>query len=118
MTVSRRGRLVISVLAVLCLTVAVWQVPRICPRQQPTEQLGRVQVYPSWWWQRGLVFVFSAANWASTDAAVARSFASRGYRVVGVDTTEALATLHANGSCLYLPSILENFSRDEQRKTG
>lgn len=89
------------------------------PRATELQDLGRVHVYPAWLGQRGFAFVFADADgWRDGDAAAARSLARAGYRVVGIDTTRFLEAQGPDSGCLYLPGILEEASRTQQRRAG
>lgn len=116
---SKRIAVILIGLTVILLAVAVWQGSRSAARLEQTRELGTVRVYPSWWWLRGVAFVFSAGGgWNDADAAAARGLARRGYHVFGIDTARLLAAWDAGTQCVYLPSVLENFSRREQYRLG
>jgi type IV secretory pathway VirJ component len=89
------------------------------PRTVADEDLGMLRVYPSWLPQRGFIYLFSGgAGWTSADADVALGYARAGYRVAGIDSARLVATAWRNDACAYLPAILENYSRAEQRRLG
>lgn len=118
---SRRTRLLAIFTALLLAlgTAAHWQWQRIRPYGIDHDELGTVRVYRSWWRLRGVIFVLSpASGWSSADEDVAERFARRGYHVLGIDTGQWLARENAHSGCVYLPSLLENFSRDQQRRLG
>jgi type IV secretory pathway VirJ component len=116
---KRRTTLLAVLLAVaLAGGIIVLGVRRL-PRAIEMPELGRVHVYPAWLGQRGFAFVFAGADgWRDVDAAAARSLARAGYRVVGIDTTQFLDAQAPDSGCLYLPGILEEVSRTQQRRAG
>jgi type IV secretory pathway VirJ component len=99
--------------------LALWHGWRILPHPQHTDELGDVRIYPSWWWQRGVVFLFSAQQgWQAADAQAAMGFARHGYYVIGIDTAQFTARENTSKDCLYLPGVLESVSREQQRDAG
>lgn len=88
-------------------------------RQLVTHELGVLHDYPAWWWQRGMVIMMSSGQgWRDADAAAARAFSRRGYRVLGVDTAAFMSAHRHDASCLYLPGLIESVSRDQQKQSG
>jgi len=89
------------------------------PQHLITSELGELHDYPAWWWQRGMVVMWSSARgWQAGDEVAAREFAHRGFRVLGVDTAAFVSAHQHDASCLYLPGLIEAVSRDQQKKSG
>jgi type IV secretory pathway VirJ component len=114
MAIGAVAAVVLLVLGVVC--AALQRLPRLVD----TEELGEVRVYPAWLRQRGLVFLFSGADgWNAADAASARQLARAGNHVVAIDTARFLAAEgRASADCVYLPGILESYSRRQQQDAG
>jgi type IV secretory pathway VirJ component len=114
-----RVRKIVLTAGIVLLGIAVYHTWRVLPRIQHTDELADVHIYPSWWWQRGVVFLFSSAQgWQADDAQAANGFARHGYYVVGIDTARFIAKENANKECVYLPGLLERISREQQRDVG
>jgi len=89
------------------------------PRGVNDVELGRVRVYPAWFAERGFTFMFAGERgWTGADAAAARSLARAGQRVVGIDSRGLLKAAEQQSGCLYLPGVLEGFSRRVQRQAN
>jgi len=92
---------------------------RHAPRWINTEQLGAVRVFPAWFRQRDVVYVFSGSDgWQHEDEEVARAYSLRGDYVAGIDSSRFLQYLNQlQPDCVFLPAMLEDYSHEEQRAT-
>jgi type IV secretory pathway VirJ component len=99
------------------LLVRLWQ---CWPRLRDTPQLGSVRVFPAWWQQRGIAYVFSGEDgWQWPDERSALSLARAGNAVVGIDTPALLARLNRLApGCEFVPGMLEDYSHAQQRAAG
>ncbi len=109
----------LSGIALMAVSMIAVQRHQHRPHDIVTEQLGVLHDYPAWWWQRGMVILFSSGQgWLEDDKAAARAFSHRGYRVLGVDSAVFMSTHRHDASCLYLPGLIEATSRDQQQQSG
>ncbi|HEY3729936.1 MAG TPA: AcvB/VirJ family lysyl-phosphatidylglycerol hydrolase [Steroidobacteraceae bacterium] len=99
------------------LAMAGYLVHTRAPRFQDTSQFGRVRIYPAWLRSRGFMYLFSGARgWSRDEEGAAREFAREDYLVVGIDSRQFLDWAGKSpDTCLYLPGLLEDFSRSRQR---
>jgi type IV secretory pathway VirJ component len=107
----------LSAVTVALLATAGYLVHTRLPRSEDSAQLGRVRIYPPWLRSNGFIYLFSdARGWSAAEEEAARDFARDGNLVVGVDTPQFLnGQSRAPGDCLYLPGLLEDYSRSQQR---
>jgi type IV secretory pathway VirJ component len=105
---------------VVLLAVAGYLVHTRAPRSEDTAQFGRVRLYPPWLTQKGFIYLFSGARgWSQAEEETARDFARDGQLVIGIDTPQFLlwAQRRPLTECLYMPGLLEDYSRVLQRAT-
>jgi type IV secretory pathway VirJ component len=107
-----------SAVVVALLATSGYLVHTRAPRSEDSAQFGRVRLYPPWLRARGFIYLFSdARGWSAQEEDAAREFAREGNLVVGIDTAQFLQW--ANGKpasdCLYLPGLLEDYSRAAPR---
>jgi type IV secretory pathway VirJ component len=110
----------LSAVIMALLAVAAYLVHTRLPRTEESNQLGQVRIYPAWLRAKGFVYLFSGARgWTTADEESARELARSDRLVVGLDTPQFLKWIneHADG-CLYLPGLLEDYSRAWQRQAG
>jgi type IV secretory pathway VirJ component len=110
-----------SAVVVALLATAGYLVQTRAPRTQDTTQFGRVRIYPPWLRSKGFTYLFSGARgWSRAEEEAARDFARDGQLVVGIDSTQFLswAASKPPTDCLYLPGLLEDYSRALQRARG
>jgi type IV secretory pathway VirJ component len=104
---------------VALLAVAAYLVHTRRPSVVATEAFGHLRTYPAWWQAKGFVYLFSGAHgWSAADEEAARDLARSNHRVFGIDTPEFLRTQNPLHGCLYLPGVLEDYSRLWQRSAG
>jgi type IV secretory pathway VirJ component len=107
-----------SAVVVALLATAGYLVHTRAPRSADTTQFGRVRIYPPWLRTRGFIYLFSdVRGWSKSEEETARDFAREGQLVVGIDTAQFLnwADSQPPTDCLYLPGLLEDYSRSLQR---
>ncbi len=88
------------------------------PRSEDTQQFGRVRIYPPWLRQKGFVYLLSSSHgWSEVEEETARDFARAGQLVIGIDTPQFLgwARRRPPTECVYMPGLLEDYSRALQR---
>jgi type IV secretory pathway VirJ component len=105
---------------VVLLAAAGYLVHTRAPRSADTAQFGRVRIYPSWLTQKGFIYLFSGAHgWSEAEEETARDFARDGQLVIGIDTPQFTlwAARRPLAECLYMPGLLEDYSRVLQRAT-
>lgn len=105
---------------VAVLAAAAYLVHTRLPRTEPSAQLGQVRIYPAWLRAKGFVYLFSGTHgWSTADEESARDLARSGRLVMGIDTPQFLQWTNEHGDgCVYMPGLLEDFSRAWQRKAG
>lgn len=114
---KRTTKIILSIALVALASAAAYQIEPRWPHTISTNQLGIVRVFPAWWRQQGVMFVFSGMDgWSEPDEATAVRYARSGYYVVGIDAPRFLASMKEG--CLYLPGLLEAYSREQQRGIG
>ena len=109
-----------SAVVVALLATAGYLVQTRAPRGADTTQFGRVRIYPPWLRTRGFIYLFSdTRGWSKSEEETARDFAREGQLVVGIDTPQFLnwAGSKPPTDCLYMPGLLEDYSRSLQRAT-
>jgi type IV secretory pathway VirJ component len=109
-----------SVVVVALLATAGYLVHTRAPRSVDTAQFGRVRLYPPWLGSKGFIYLFSDAHgWKQSEEASARDFARAGQLVIGIDTPQFLAwaARRPPTECVYMPGLLEDYSRILQRST-
>ena len=102
------------------LAMAGYLVHTRAPRSVDTAQFGRVRWYPPWLGSKGFIYLFSAAHgWTEPEEEAARDFARAGQLVIGIDTPQFLAwaARRPPSECVYMPGLLEDYSRVLQRST-
>jgi type IV secretory pathway VirJ component len=107
-----------SAVVVALLATAGYLVHTRLPRSEDTAQFGRVRIYPPWLRSRGFIYLFSdARGWSAAEEETARDFARDGNLVVGIDTPQLVnwASSKPPTDCIYLPGLLEDYSRAQQR---
>jgi len=99
------------------MAAAAYMVHTRAPRIEDTAQFGRVRVYPAWLSTRRFVYLFSdTRGWSRDEEVAARTFARNGSLVLGIDSPRFLKWAAKDaGNCLYLPGLLEDYSRERQR---
>jgi len=105
---------------VVLLAAAGYLAHTRAPRSEDTAQFGRVRLYPPWLGQKGFIYLFSGARgWSQAEEETARDFARDGQLVIGIDTPQFLlwAARRPLTECLYMPGLLEDYSRVLQRAT-
>jgi type IV secretory pathway VirJ component len=103
---------------VALLAAAGYLVHTRAPRSVETTQFGRVRLYPPWLGSKGFVYLFSdARGWSETEEETARDFARDGQLVIGIDSPQFLAWANQKppSDCVYMPGLLEDYSRALQR---
>ena len=108
-------------MVVVLLATAGYLVHTRAPRSADTAQFARVRIYPAWLRTRGFIYLFSdARGWSKSEEETARDFAREGQLVVGIDTPQFLSWADSKppGDCVYLPGLLEDYSRSLQRAVG
>ncbi|MFI4867858.1 MAG: virulence factor family protein [Steroidobacterales bacterium] len=108
----------IGAVVVALLATAGYLVHTRAPRSEDTMQFGRVRIYPAWLRTRGFIYLFSdARGWSAAEEEAARDFAREGNLVVGIDSRQFLnwAGSKPPTDCLYMPGLLEDYSRAQQR---
>jgi type IV secretory pathway VirJ component len=109
-----------SAVVVALLATAGYLVHTRAPRSVDTAQFGRVRLYPPWLGSNGFIYLFSDAHgWSESEEETARDFARAGQLVIGVDTRQFLAwaARRPPTECVYMPGLLEDYSRVLQRST-
>ena len=107
-------------MVVVVLAAAGYLVHPRAPRSEDTAQFGRVRFYPPWLAQKGFIYLFSGARgWSQPEEEAARDFAREGQLVIGIDTPQFMlwAARRPLAECLYMPGLLEDYSRELQRAT-
>lgn len=105
-------------MALLCIA-ALFMFWQRLPSSLEHEQLGHLRLYPAWLRQHGVMYVLSGTQgWQQPERDAAWHFARAGYYVIGVDTPDFLKHMAHDTDCLYVPGVLEGFSRDQQRRLG
>lgn len=107
-------------MVVVLLATAGYLVHTRAPRTEETAQFGRVRFYPPWLRQKGFIYLFSdARGWSQAEEGAARDFARDGQLVIGIDTPQFMqwAARRPLAECLYMPGLLEDYSRVLQRAT-
>ncbi len=110
-----------SAIIVALLATAGYLVHTRAPRTEDTAQFGRVRIYPPWLRSTGFIYLFSdGRGWKQTEEEAARDFARAGNLVVGIDAAQFLdwASRQRPSDCLYMPGLLEDYSRALQRAMG
>lgn len=110
-----------SAVIVALLATAGYLVHTRAPRIEDTAQFGRVRIYPPWLRSKGFIYLFSdRRGWSQAQEEAARDFAREGNLVVGIDAAQFLdwAGRTPPTDCLYLPGLLEDYSRALQRASG
>jgi type IV secretory pathway VirJ component len=102
---------------VALLATAGYLIHTRAPRLEDASQFGRVRIYPAWLRSRGFMYLFSGARgWNRDEEVAARDFAREDYLVVGIDSRQFLDwAAKSPGTCLYMPGLLEDYSRWRQR---
>jgi type IV secretory pathway VirJ component len=109
-----------SAVVVALLATAGYLVHTRAPRSVDTAQFGRVRLYPPWLGSKGFIYLFSdARGWSESEEETARDFARAGQLVIGIDTPHFLAwaARRPPTECVYMPGLLEDYSRVLQRST-
>src|SRR5579862_8418384 len=87
------------------------------PRQLSVAAFGQLRYYPAWFEPRGFVYLFSGAKgWTAAEETTARELSRHGHIVMGVDTPAFLAAQNPLDGCIFMPGVLEDFSRPWQRE--
>jgi type IV secretory pathway VirJ component len=104
---------------VVLLAVAAYLVHTRRPSLVATGAFGHLRTYPAWWKPKGFVYLFSGAHgWSAGDEEAARDLARSNHLVFGIDTPEFLRTQNPLDGCIYMPGVLEDYSRVWQRHEG
>jgi type IV secretory pathway VirJ component len=75
-----------------------------------------LRIYPAWLRPRGFVYLFSGSSgWTAAEENTARDLARGDHLVFGVDTPAFLRTQNRLSGCIYMPGVLEDYSRVWQR---
>jgi type IV secretory pathway VirJ component len=115
-------RVVLAVLVIAvagALAVTAYMIHTRRPLTLDVKAFGHLRYYPAWFKPRGFVYVFSGAQgWTAAEETTARDLARSGHIVMGVSTPEFLSTQNPLDGCIYMPGVLEDFSRPWQRDTG
>jgi type IV secretory pathway VirJ component len=99
------------------LAVAGYMLHTRQPRQLVVAAFGHLRYYPAWFEPRGFVYLFSGARgWTAAEETTARELSRHGHIVMGVDTPEFLAAQAPLPGCIFMPGVLEDFSRPWQRE--
>jgi type IV secretory pathway VirJ component len=109
-----------SAVVVALLATAGYMVNTRSPRSVDTPQFGRVRLYPPWLDSKGFIYLFSdARGWRESEEEAARDFARAGQLVIGIDTPQFLAwaAKRPPTECVYMPGLLEDYSRVLQRSS-
>jgi type IV secretory pathway VirJ component len=76
----------------------------------------QLRFYPAWFRPKGFVYLFSGAQgWTAADEETARDLARRDHMVFGIDTPQFLRTQNSLPGCIFMPGVLEDYSRPWQR---
>ena len=98
------------------LIVAAYMIHTRRPQELTVKAYGHLRYYPAWFKPRGFVYLFSGARgWTAAEETAARDLARSGHIVMGVSTPEFLSTQNPLDGCIYMPGVLEDFSRPWQR---
>jgi type IV secretory pathway VirJ component len=101
---------------VTLLAAAAYLVHTRRPSLVEADAFGHLRMYPAWWGPTGFVYLFSGARgWSAAEEEVARDLARSNHLVFGIDTPEFLRVQNRLEGCIYLPSVLEDYSRPWQR---
>ena len=101
------------------LAAAAYLVHTRRPSLMAAEPFGHLRMYPAWLRTRGIVYVLSGEHgWSAADEEAARDLARGNRLVFGIDTPEFLKTQEPKVGCLYVPGVLEDYSRTWQHQTG
>ncbi|HWW19533.1 MAG TPA: AcvB/VirJ family lysyl-phosphatidylglycerol hydrolase [Steroidobacteraceae bacterium] len=104
-----------SAVMVALLGVAAYLVHTRRPSILEVAAFGHLRTYPAWWRPKGFVYLFSGERgWSAVDEQTARDLARSGNLVFGVDAPEFLQVQNRLDGCIYLPGILEDYSRPWQ----
>jgi type IV secretory pathway VirJ component len=102
---------------VALLAAAAYLVHTRRPGVIATDAFGHLRVYPAWWRPSGFVYLFSGARgWSAAEEEAARDLARTNHLVFGIDTPEFLRVQNRLDGCIYMPGVLEDYSRPWQRK--
>lgn len=90
------------------------------PSTVDANDFGQLRIYPAWWAPKGAVYLISGEQgWSTSDEETARDLARSNHLVFGVDVPQFLAAERRRlkqNDCLYMPGVLEDYSRSWQRK--
>jgi type IV secretory pathway VirJ component len=100
----------------VALLVAAYLVHTRRPSVVASDAFGHLRTYPAWWRAKGFVYLFSGARgWSAAEEETARDLARSNHLVLGIDTPEFLRVQNRLDGCIYLPGVLEDYSRPWQR---
>jgi type IV secretory pathway VirJ component len=89
------------------------------PSTVDASDFGQLRIYPAWWHPKGAVYLISGEQgWSTSDEETARDLARSNHLVFGVDVPKFLAAERrrlGREDCLYMPGVLEDYSRTWQR---
>lgn len=104
-----------SAVMVALLAVAAYLVHTRRPSVVPVAAFGHLRTYPAWWRPSGFVYLFSGGRgWSAADEETARDLARSNNLVFGIDTPEFLQVQNRLDGCIYMPGVLEDYSRPWQ----
>ena len=99
------------------LAAAAYLIHTRRPSVLVAQPFGHLRMYPAWLRPRGIVYLLSGAHgWSTADEEAARNLARSNHLVFGIDTPELLTVQNRLAGCLYMPGVLEDYSRDWQHK--
>jgi type IV secretory pathway VirJ component len=100
----------------VALIVAAYMIHTRQPQQLTVKAFGHLRYYPAWFRPHGFVYLFSGAQgWTAAEETAARDLSRSGHIVMGVSTPEFLSVQNPLDGCIYMPGVLEDFSRPWQR---
>jgi type IV secretory pathway VirJ component len=104
---------------IVLLAAAAYLVHTRRPTVLAAAPFGHLRMYPAWLRPKGLVFVLSGEHgWSTADEEAARDLARSDRLVFGIDTPELLAVQNRLDGCMYMPGVLEDYSRNWQHKAN
>jgi type IV secretory pathway VirJ component len=90
------------------------------PSTVNASDFGQLRIYPAWWAPKGAVYLISGEQgWSTSDEETARDLARSNHLVFGVDVPVFFAAEEkrlGKDGCLYMPGVLEDYSRTWQRE--
>jgi type IV secretory pathway VirJ component len=101
------------------LATAAYLVHTRRPSTVNASDFGQLRIYPAWWAPKAAVYLISGEQgWSTSDEETARDLARTNHLVFGIDVPLFVAAqtrrLGKDG-CLYMPGVLEDYSRSWQR---